>query len=73
MKNKGKLKYSHEVGLGNLTALVEIALEYKGHDFFNVIMASKKGKSVKETLIETLKKRYNKEQKAKEFIKALNE
>ena len=36
-------------------------------------MASKKGKSVKETLIETLKKRYNKEQKAKEFIKALNE
>jgi len=31
----------------------DVALEYKGHEFFNVIMASKKGKPVKETLIDS--------------------
>jgi len=41
------------------------------HPFFSVIMAGIKGHKIKETLIEHLLKKYNREQKAKAFLKEI--
>jgi T4 RnlA family RNA ligase len=49
----------------------ELALKYKPHEYFSVIMQAKKGKDTKESLINFLLQKYNKEQKAKEFIQGL--
>ena len=45
--------------------------KYMSHRFFSVIMSAIKGHDVKETLIDYLQRKYNKEEKAKEFIKDL--
>ena len=49
----------------------EFAIKYKNHPYFSVLMSVKKGKDIKETLIEYILKRNSKEQKAKEFIQGL--
>ena len=51
----------------------EVALKFKNHPFFGVIMKAhkNKGENIKDQVIGVILQRYNKEQKAKEFIQGL--
>jgi hypothetical protein len=49
----------------------ELAMKYKTHPWFSVIMAAASGKDIKTVLIERMKGRFSKELQAKEFINGL--